>query len=326
MSDPAEACRACRAPAGDAYLCDGCTTLLEQTIAELPAKLRELEVTVTRQARVGNTPRARLDAVELLAAEAEHRSVPARLRGRDARIALAETRLPFHEEAAHLATLASDGVRSWALLVAATRGLTIPRTSSPQDRCVWLVANMPDVRQVEAAVKILRRAGQLSRRIDGMVDRHAPDVFAGRCDAKIMTTISDHRHVLVPAVVPCGTDLYAHDGDQRVDCGSCGTGYDVAALRATMREKVADVWARPHTIANALTGLDEPVKPDTLRKWIERDKTARERWQTGDGPEPTWPLVLQVGIDDDGRALYRVGDVQARIAWQRERTDTRRSA
>jgi hypothetical protein len=169
-----------------------------------------------------------------------------------------------------------------------------------------------------------------------------PTLFAGKCDAPDVRVIAiriegplcdpftcthpscdeirERPQRLWPRVSTCGADLYAHEGDDDVKCHACGRTYPLAKRRAAILEKLNDEWCRAQLIANALTTNDEPINASTLRSWILRDsKLSKARRATIDRP-----LILQVGIDDDGQPLYLVSDVRARIAWSRERAKSER--
>lgn len=334
-------CVVCQADT-DALLCTRCTAEVERALGEMPALLTELEITATRQDRGTGTAlyamrRTRLWH-EALTADADASDVPAAaLRSRDGHKTLPTTPWPLSWDAANLAWTVRNTLGTWARHLTETRGLQLdmpPTITGPvhawcmHESCdqirdghrrdvritAWLMRNLDAIRLDEAAGEI--HAAITSDRLEilAAIDRKDPDIYAGRCDATDVRT--DLEAGVIRAVVgTCGAELYARFGDTEVKCGACGQLYDLAQRKQYLAERVDDEWARPHVIANALTSLDEPVRPDTLRKWIERDEKLADR------AEPPYPLVLRVGTDDDGHALYRVGDVRARIAAMKERRE-----
>jgi hypothetical protein len=163
----------------------------------------------------------------------------------------------------------------------------------------WLLGAVDSIRMDEAAAQIYDEITYAHAQALRIIDRPEPEVYAGRCDSADVR-VSAENGQLRPEVGECGADLYARLGDKAVNCQACGAVYDLAERKRELLDRVDNEWARPHVIANALTSLDEPITPETLRKWIERGH------------------IKQVAIDDHGKALYRVGDVRARIALLRE--------
>ena len=325
----AVSCVVCQADT-DANLCTRCTRELEQAIAELPALLAELEVTTTRQDRGTGTALYAMRRTKL--------QIPG-VHYAEGTTTLPATPWPFSWDAANLAWTVRNSLGTWARHIADIRGLQIdmpPTLAGPvhawcmHESCAqirdghrrdvrttaWLLRNITAIRLDEAAGEIHQAITGDRLDIERAIDRQDPDIYAGRCDATDVRT--DLEAGLIRAVVgTCGAELYARLGDDEVKCGACGQVYDLAARKQYLAERVDDEWARPHVIANALTSLDEPVRPDTLRKWIERDAELVEQ-----GRPARYPLILQVGVDDGGHALYRVGDVRARITAMRERRMT----
>lgn len=185
-----------------------------------------------------------------------------------------------------------------------------PERPAPLDVPRWLLANLDAIRLDEAAAEIHADLfGLHDENLRWIVGDAPADVYAGTCDASdVRVAVVDG--VVTPTVGTCGADLYGRDGDSKVSCPHCGARYPIAEHKAKLREAVDDQWARPQTIADSLTTLDEPVNSATLRKWIERDAKLGRR--TVD-----YPVILQRGIDDDAHPLYHVGDVRARLAWSR---------
>lgn len=342
----AVSCVVCQADT-DAFLCTHCTAELERALGELPALLTDLEVTATRQDRGTGTAlyamrRTRLWH-EALTATTDATDVPPALRSRDGHKTLPTTPWPFSWDAANLAWTVRNTLGTWQQHLTETRGiehgdLVVGGVAGPACQwcthescaqigvnphrrrdvriCAWLMRNIDAIRLDEAAGEI--HDSITGDRLDVLraIDRQDPDAYYGRCDMPDVRVDIHGDGILVPLVGICGAELLGHLGEDEVKCGSCGAVYDVKTRRQYLVESVDDEWARPHVIANALTSLDEPVRPDTLRKWIERDAELVEQRRT-----PRYPLVLQVGVDDGGHALYRVGDVRARIAAMKERRE-----
>jgi hypothetical protein len=103
-----------------------------------------------------------------------------------------------------------------------------------------------------------------------IVDRPPDLAYAGPCD--------------------CGRDLYVDPGHALVQCDHCGAGWDLAARRTWLLEAVRDRLATATEISRALSSLDVPVTPETIRSWKHRGR------------------ITTKGHDVSGSPLYRVGD------------------
>jgi hypothetical protein len=96
--------------------------------------------------------------------------------------------------------------------------------------------------------------------------------------------------------------------------------YDVVERKAFLVESMAEEWARPKVIANSLSSLDLGVTAATIDLWVHRAKARREKnkpLEPGD--------FFQLGIDDDGKPLYRVGDVIVRVEIARQTAKLRQA-
>lgn len=295
----------------DLALCFGCADQIVGALNDLPGDLIDLEAVATRQARgpmgMGDPER------EWRPDKGEPRSP----------FALVSTPWPFAPGAADMMWVVQNTVSTWWRHIRESRGVHIPKGPAcaecihftcllirhRNDPRALLIDCIDSIRVDVAAHQLHDEITSLSRRIDSaVVGRRAADQFLGSCDLADVRVDFDNAGNLRPRLGTCGADLYAREGDREVECSMCGAVYDVTQRKKELAEKVDDQWARPHVIANGLTSLEEPVRPETLRKWIERGH------------------VKQVGMDDDGHALYRVGDVRVRIALARQRQADRASA
>jgi hypothetical protein len=155
------------------------------------------------------------------------------------------------------------------------------------------------------------RLTDLEASIDATVDRTEPDLYAGKCDKPdVRSDLIDGR--IVTRTATCGAELFYRMEDRKITCQTCGAEYEASDRKRLLLDAVDDRWARAQVIADALTTLDERINASTLRTWIQRDAEDHKKPQHR---RAVHPLILQVGIDDEGRALFRVGDVRARIAF-----------
>jgi hypothetical protein len=292
-------CMVCGA-ATDAFMCARCGDKLEQALAELPAGIRDLEITATRQARVGNLPAPpKPDDIPRLA-ESETAQIPAALRSRMGRITLVETDLPFAPAAALLYGRAVNAIWTWTRHLTEARGLTYTGPANIDGMCLWLLTNLDSIRMDEAAAEIHTKVLALTAQIAATVDRQDPGVFAGPCNAPDVRVIVDGDG-LRPVVSTCGADVMAKAGEPVATCSACGMAYDLAERKAWLLSQMPDHVASPRDIANALTSIAEPVTPSMIRQMGFRSE------------------ILPRGVDGRGYATYRVGDVLDVLARRAER-------
>lgn len=347
-------CVVCHATKPGARLCRRCTDDLERVLAELPAQHDDLQAVATRQAAgplgLGDNTHGRQwtgpfepgslgDAPWVFAPGAA-----------DQLWALENTVTTW---ASHLGMTITEqpgerftircGIiirRNRAHLWTDTTVASVPRQPVALIAARWLFAHLTEIRNDEDAEQLHDELTALAmENARWTIGHHGETIFAGTCDAPDIRVAQfvtagpecrpftcGHqscslirsraiRHVS-PRVGRCGADLYAPKGASEVKCRACGQAYPMIGQRGEIEDKLDDQWARPHLIADSLTTLDEPVNAATLRKWIERDAKLAPRVARTGVPAPH-PMVLQRGIDDDGHALYRVGDVRARVAWSR---------
>lgn len=141
-------------PASDATICRGCVDQLVGVLRTVPALVDELEVTLSRQARVGtrNGPRG------------------------------SETPLPFHLRASVDLETLRDGLRLWAGAVAERRGVALDAPATAGGYAAWLVrwsgevAQHPDAAELHGDVLSMAEAAR--RTVDLPPTLH----FVGPCD------------------------------------------------------------------------------------------------------------------------------------------------
>lgn len=147
-------CTACTRPAPDATICPGCTAQAAGHLRQIPWLTRQLTITLSRQARIGdrNGPRGR------------------------------ETPLVFDLAASiDLETFQLDLAR-WALLVAAHRGIVVDAALQPIPLSRWLLRWNGAAAQHPDAGDYLDQLAAMTRSAERTIDR-APDMRClGPCD------------------------------------------------------------------------------------------------------------------------------------------------
>jgi hypothetical protein len=138
----------------DVALCRSCLDDLLRELRSVPWLVRQLTITLTRQARTGerNGPRS------------------------------AERPLPYHHAASVDLESLRDGLGSWALEIATRRGVALDVDPMPQALSRWLLmwpselASHPDAGELHGDVIALTKAARRT------IDRHPDMRYLGPCD------------------------------------------------------------------------------------------------------------------------------------------------
>ncbi len=289
----------CGTPVDDANLCAGCTELLARRIGSLGAWARELDITIARQARLGD--RGPGGAVQPV---------------------------PFDEHASADRDLLNADIRGLVrLLHPVNNPAGAPASSSIDDMATWLLAHLEDIRHHPAAARVEQTVYSAIRRVWRRVDRPPVTVYAGPCDTPIgdpdTTSCGCACHHGGPFTKcdvdggcwqlhdqpTCGADLYAIPRRTVVRCRACGTDHDVQARREWLAATIEDMWVTSADAGRLLAILDVDLPSTTIRKWAERNQ-----------------LVART-LDPAGRPLYRAGDIldlnAQRLARAHQRTERR---
>lgn len=336
-------CQVCGADT-QAFLCRKCGRELEQAIAELPADATDLEAVMTRQARgpLGLGLRDRQwegpfeegslgDASWEFAPGAADQLWAMRNTLSTWIRHLDESRDPLAPQKPVFVEVVRVFVidNRWRI-ARETRLVRDSREVSIEDLATLLVDQLESIRFDEAAAVIYDElVGLHTENGRWILGRSQVEEFLGFCDAAQVTFALD-GDTLVPQAAVCGVTLYGRQGEPEVKCPACGARYDSAERHSRIwAQEIDSQLARAHAIADALTTNDEPLSPTLLRKWIQRDAAAEVADPTKQGPAceecehrtcaalrraEGRVRILEQGRDDDGNALYRVGDVRARLA------------
>ena len=236
---------ACGRPIQDtALICSTCSHDLAKALGDVTFLAEQLDIRLTRQARVGAGNGSRS----------------------------AETPLPFDPFASRIADELQNTLSTWARVLVEADGEpihgptcatvcghgtcgAIRRRRRPGNTLPalgrWLLARVGDLAHHEAGDEAKTDICAAVERAERAVDRTADRWYAGPCD-------------------DCGRDLYAQPSAGVVECWCCGAQYDVAERRAWLLAVAEDRLAPVALIARALPPLGHEVKADRLYKWHER--------------------------------------------------------
>lgn len=235
------ACDVCTRPTNGSRLCAGCLDQLKSELRTVPWLVAQLDVTLTRQARVGerNGPRS------------------------------TETPLPYHLGASVDLETLRDGLAMWAEAVARQRGITVDAAREPVPLSRWLLRWAGEAAQHEAAAElhgdILAMTKAARRTIDLSPQRH----FVGPCDG--------HR-AIEPETVGCGEDLYASMNARTVTCNTdgCGAEYQIESRRAWLLEQAVDQLRTAAELSRELPWIGGvTIDRKLINKWSSRGQITR---------------------------------------------------
>jgi hypothetical protein len=253
------ACSVCTQPT-DLRLCSSCLGQLTADLRSLlphwerrgddlervPGLIEDLEVTLTRQARIGERhgPRS------------------------------AELPLPYHLAASVDLETLRDGLGMWCKTIATHRGVTVDAEQEPAALTMWLlrwtgeIARHDDAGELFGDITAMIRAGR--RTVDLPPERK----YVGPCDGHQATTELEAY---------CGQDLYVtvRPGQlpEHVTCATdgCGARYPMQARRVWLLEQAYDRLLTAAEMSRAISELipGKPISPNRIAQWAARGKITK---------------------------------------------------
>jgi hypothetical protein len=239
-----EGCTVCTRPCSGAWLCRSCTDQLVTELRQVPGLVRELTITLTRQARVGgrNGPRS------------------------------SERPLVFHWGASVDLESLRDGLAMWCSTIAEQRGIQVDADRTPTDLARWLTrwvgeaAQHPDAAELHGDVLALTRAAR--KTID-----LAPQLrYVGPCDG--------HRASVQPAAHNgCQLDLYVWPSATVAICATegCGAEYLLEHRRGWLLEQAYDRLLTAAEMSRAIRELvpGQEITPNRISQWAARGRLTK---------------------------------------------------
>jgi len=268
---PVLGCRnpACGRPVSDAFLCRGCLARLEKTLAELPAELRDLEVTITRQANAGRP-------------ESTSRGKPG-----------SGVLYDPDDAASKVADEARNEASTWVRHLCEQRGLRPPALRTTAAMTLWLTAHVGAIGQDESAGECYTWARMLRSAIRHAIDNLARR-WAGPCTAQLLVAdvvLTDGVIALGEVRTECGADLRTRPGAKVIRCDACGAEYDPVERLKWILSKSREHHGTARFCANALTDAGYHVTAKQIDTLARRGK------------------LISYRDDEIGRPLYLLGDL-----------------
>lgn len=286
-------CPACAGRSDDGLICNGCTSALRKNIRAIPALMRELDTTLTRQSQTGTGNGGKNSTRPL----------------------------PFDAHASELA----DEVKNF--LVAWVR--TFELGDWPEDGiasiCGWFLARDQRIRGHEEGAFFVDEVADVVRRIRRAIDLRPEMVYLGVC-GNLIDVFHEESGDITPEL--CNHQMYARKRDEAHDCPGepgvhCGAIYNVKDRQEYLRELARDQSATIGTCAQVLALFGMPVKAGTIDSWT-RPRTRTDH--NGDVHVMHPPRLWRTGVNEGGANVYRVGDIEDIVKETMARKSARQTA
>jgi hypothetical protein len=234
-------CPVCECEQAESLLCHADTTRLERDLGDVTSIVAELDVTRSRQAKIGASGKS----------------------GKG----WAREKLPIHIGAIEAGDVLANTLTTWARDVTEGRNwvwVAGDRAPSEQSARALLMC-IPDIRKHPAVVELVDEISDAIRQARHAVDRPADRVYFGACYSE--TPDEDGR------TVTCLEEIWASPSATEVQCRVCGTEWEIAERRAWLLKKAEDMIV---TIADASTYLGDigniRVTQASIRGYVHRKR------------------------------------------------------
>ena len=229
------ACALCARPVPDGFLCSTHTTELIDDLTEIGELLAELEITRTRQDRIGESSIRRSS----------------------------DSLLPWKENAAEAYWVLAVTTLAWTRIVLDKLG------SDPNDPVgpiastwtAWLIRRVKRIRILVVAGDCATEIGSAVDLARVAIDRPPVRIYVGPCE---------HDR---GALGPCPVDLWAFAHCDTVECPDCETEHVLVDRRKWLLAKAHDHLVPLPTVARALSSwMDRTVTQAQLRGYVHRER------------------------------------------------------
>jgi hypothetical protein len=266
-------CAACTRPCTDTTICQSCQDDLAVELRTVPWLVEQLEVTLTRQARVGerNGPRS------------------------------AERPLVFHLNASIDLEALRDALTMWARAVAQQRQIRVDAARDPIALSRWMLRWMGAIATHTDAAELHGDITGMIRSARQTIDRPAERRYIGPCDdCHSDLYVVDHGNGRLPDTVTCRAMVDREDGTH----GPCAAAYPMAERRAWLLEAAMNQLLTPAEITRAIGELlpNKRITANLISQWAARGLRIKgdRRQLTPYAPHPQ---------DVHKRTRYRVEEV-----------------
>jgi hypothetical protein len=165
-------------PTSDLRLCNGCLDALKAELRAIPDLVQQLDITLTRQARIGerNGPRS------------------------------TETPMPYHAGASVDLETITTTLAMWCREIAEQRGVRPAAATDPIGLSLWLLRYPTEAAQLEDAAELFENIHAMTKAARRTIDLAPDRRFLGPCDecgAELYIWCTPNR---IPDTVHCATE------------------------------------------------------------------------------------------------------------------------
>lgn len=256
-------CPSCGCEQDAGLLCHAETTALERELGDVAAIVGELDVTLSKQARIGTPGKS----------------------------GLARERIPINVGAMQAADNLGNVLTTWARDIDAptvAHGWSNPPVAASR----FLLANVPTIRRHPAVNELVDEVTDAIRQARRAVDRPADRIYLGQC--MFETPDADGRQVT------CLAEIWARPTASEVVCSVCSTEHPVAERRAWLLTRAADMLFSVKDAALLIGEVgDIKVTESSIRGYLHRGRLQyrapvdAKRFRLGD--------LLEVVMDEGER-------------------------
>lgn len=240
MSGTEMVCPVCSARQDAGLLCASCTDALEHTIGNVRSLVADLDVTLSKQARIGTPGKG----------------------------GLAREKSPVHFGALEAGTNLLTVLDAWArgiVAMHATQPRTYVHVSTATSAAAFLLGRIDELRRHPDVDKLVTEVNEAVQKARNVIDRPADRQYLGQC----ATVLPDEYG----QDVECTAELWAKVNAETATCRLCGIQHDVAERRNSLIERAKPLIV---TVKQACEYIGElggiTVNAKSIRTWIERDK------------------------------------------------------
>lgn len=231
-------CPACQAQQDAGLLCSACCDVLERDLRSVPDLVAELDITLSKQARIGVA------------------GAPG----------LARERTPINVGAMLVADDLANVLASWVIDVCG-EDWPFGRRAGAASFARDLLSHVPEIRRHPAVEELIDEVTDAIKQARRVIDRPADKVYLGQC---LVETPDDQGRQ-----VTCLADVYARTTASQVKCGVCGITHEVTERRAWLLEQARD---RLFTVKEAAQMMGDvgriKVTEASIRGYVHRGRIA----------------------------------------------------
>lgn len=232
-------CPICAAEQHEGLVCNSCCTRLERDLGDVPAIVADLDVTISRQAKIGNAGKG----------------------------GLASEKMPIHLGAVEAADVLTNTLTTWArdtYKAGESRWdmRFTPSLNPSVTAARVLLSNIDLIRRHPAAAELCDEIADAIKQARRVVDRPADRVYLGVC----MYEDND---------VTCVEELYASPTANEVRCKVCAVEHPVAERRAWLLKRAEDMLFTVREAAQMVGDIGNiRVTESAIRGYLHRKRLA----------------------------------------------------